>query len=408
VAKVFDAGSTQDGRPFFVMEYVEGSPMSDFCDEHRLTTRKRLKLMTQVCAGVQHAHQKALIHRDLKPTNVLVSMKDGEPVPKIIDFGIAKATDTGESGATMLTQVGVIVGTPEYMSPEQAMGEHVDTRSDVYALGVMLYELLVGRLPFESKELREGGYDSLRRKICDEDPPRPSTRFNSLGDAKIDSAENRKTKPSALRLELRGDLDWITMRALEKDPARRYNSPSELAQDIEYYLTHRPVIARPPSVGYRAGKFIRRHRWGVGLAISVSLALIAGTIGTTVGLLRARHEAQKARAVTNHLIGIVSEVNPEKAQGREVTLTDAMDASAEKISESFYKQPELEMEIRATMATLYHELGQRQGRGAPAAGHRAGRTRAGASRSFHHRCSRQARTHLDGCRAIRRGRERDA
>ena len=357
VAKVFDAGSTPDGRPFFVMEYVEGLPLSQFCDENRLTMRQRLELFQQICAGVQHAHQKALIHRDLKPSNVLVSFQEGEPAPKIIDFGIAKATTAEGSDETMLTQVGVIIGTPEYMSPEQAMGQPVDTRSDVYALGVMLYELMVGRLPFESKELREGGFDSLRRKISEEDPPRPSTRFQSLGDARFDSAQARKTEPAALQRELRGDLDWITMKALEKEAARRYSSPAALATDIEYHLSYRPVTARPPSARYRAGKFIRRHRWGVALAISLSLALIAGTIGTTVGLLRARHETQKARAVTDHLIGMVSQANPEKGEGRKVTVADAMDASAGTIGESFKGQPELEMEVRATMAVLYHELG---------------------------------------------------
>jgi serine/threonine protein kinase len=357
VAKVFDAGSTPDGRPFFVMEYVEGSPMSQFCDEHRMSMRKRLDLFQQVCAGVQHAHQKALIHRDLKPSNVLVALQDGEPVPKIIDFGIAKATRSEMTDETMLTRVGVVVGTPEYMSPEQAMGQHVDTRTDVYSLGVMLYELLVGRLPFESKELLEGGYDSLRKKICEVDPPRPSTRFHSLGEGRNDSAENRKTEPSTLQRELKGDLDWITMKALEKDAARRYSSPAALAQDIEYHLSYRPVLARPPSRRYRSAKFIRRHRWGVALGISVSLALIAGTIGTTVGLLRARQETFKARAVTNHLITMVSEANPEKAQGRQVTVQDALNASNESIGESFAGQPELEMEVRSTMGTLYHELG---------------------------------------------------
>jgi non-specific serine/threonine protein kinase/serine/threonine-protein kinase len=358
VAKVFDAGSTPGGRPFFVMEYVTGSPMTHFCDESRLTTRQRLELFQHVCGGVQHAHQKALIHRDLKPSNVLVSLQDGEPAPKIIDFGIAKATGQQLTEETMHTQMGVIIGTPEYMSPEQARGQHVDTRSDVYSLGVMLYELLVGKRPFESKGLREDGYDSIRRKICNEDPPRPSTRFHSLGDARSDSATNRQTDPSTLLRELKGDLDWITMKAMEKEPARRYVSPAELAADIESYLGHRPVTARPPSMGYRAGKFIRRHRWGVALVFSLAVALIAGMIGTAVGLVRARHETRKARALTNHLVNILSEANPEKALGRQVTVQEAMDASSQTVAQSFEGEPELEMEVRSTMALVYHELGE--------------------------------------------------
>jgi non-specific serine/threonine protein kinase/serine/threonine-protein kinase len=322
VAKVFDAGSTPGGRPFFVMEYVTGSPMTHFCDESRLTTRQRLELFQHVCGGVQHAHQKALIHRDLKPSNVLVSLQDGEPAPKIIDFGIAKATGQQLTEETMHTQMGVIIGTPEYMSPEQARGQHVDTRSDVYSLGVMLYELLVGKRPFESKGLREDGYDSIRRKICNEDPPRPSTRFHALGDARSDSATNRHTDPSTLQRELKGDLDWITMKAMEKEPARRYVSPAELAADIESYLGHRPVTARPPSMGYRAGKFIRRHRWGVALVFSLAVALIAGMIGTAVAV------------------------------------QEAMDASSQTVAQSFEGEPELEMEVRSTMALVYHELGE--------------------------------------------------
>jgi len=357
VAKVFDAGSTPGGRPFFVMEYVVGAPMTEFCDEHRMPLNARLKLFQLVCEGVQHAHQKALIHRDLKPSNVLVSLQDGEPVPKIIDFGIAKATDQALTDETMHTQVGMVIGTPEYMSPEQARGEPVDTRSDVYSLGVMLYELTVGKLPFEFKELRAGGFDSLRKKISDEDPPRPSTRYHSLGDERSSSAETRRTDPNTLQRELRGDLDWITMKALEKTPPRRYISPTQLANDIQAHLDHRPVLARPPSAHYRAGKFVRRHLWGVVVVVSLSLALIAGTIGTGVGFVRARRETQKALAVTDHLKNTLSEANPENARGREVTVLEAMSAADETLADSFADQPALEMEVRATMAVVYHEMG---------------------------------------------------
>jgi non-specific serine/threonine protein kinase/serine/threonine-protein kinase len=358
VAKVFDAGFTPGGRPFFVMEYVTGVPITRYCDDHRLTTRERLKLFQQVCGGVQHAHHKTIIHRDLKPSNVLVAQQDGDPLPKIIDFGIAKATGLQPGEETMHTQLGVIIGTPEYMSPEQALGEDVDTRTDVYALGVMLYEMLVGELPFDSEGLRKGGYDSLRRKICEEEPLRPSTRFRSLGDGRSSGlAESRHTDPSTLQRDLRRDLDWVTMKTLEKDRARRYSSPAELAADVQRHLDHLPVTARPPSVSYRTGKFVRRHRWGVAAGILLCLALIAGTIGTAVGLVRATHETQKARAVTDHLVGILSEANPEKAQGRSVTVQEAMDASSQKVAESFVGQPALEMEVRVTMALVYHEMG---------------------------------------------------
>jgi serine/threonine protein kinase/tetratricopeptide (TPR) repeat protein len=360
VAKVLDAGSTPGGRPFFVMEYVPGEPITRFCDENRLTTRKRLELFQRVCEGVQHAHQKAIIHRDLKPSNVLVSAQNGTPVPKIIDFGIAKAIDQKLTDETMLTQMGVLIGTPEYMSPEQAQltGQNVDTRSDVYSLGVMLYELLVGKLPFESKELREAGYEGIRRKICEEDPMTPSHRFGTLGDMRGESADNRQTDPSTLGRELAGDLDWVTMKALEKDPDRRYGSPMDLAADVQCFLENRPVQARPPSVGYRASKFVRRHRWGVALAASLTVALIAGTVGTAVGLVRARKETRKARAVTDYLVNALSEANPEKAQGREITVREALEASGQKVAEAFAKQPELEMEVRATIAQVHHDLAQ--------------------------------------------------
>jgi non-specific serine/threonine protein kinase/serine/threonine-protein kinase len=249
VAKVFDAGATPEGRPYFAMEYVKGVPITTHCDRHRLSNAERLKLFMQVCEGVQHAHQKAIIHRDLKPSNVLVSIQDGKAVPKIIDFGVAKATAQRLTEKTVFTQLGVLIGTPEYMSPEQAemTEQDVDTRTDVYSLGVMLYELLVGALPFDPKELRSGGYDGIRRKIREEDPPRPSTRLSTLGDRSAESAKCRQVDLPSLQRQLRGDLDWITMKALEKDRTRRYGSPMELAADVERHLEHRPVLASPPS-----------------------------------------------------------------------------------------------------------------------------------------------------------------
>ncbi|NIQ89492.1 MAG: protein kinase, partial [Pseudomonas stutzeri] len=230
---------------------------------------ERLELFVEVCDGVQHAHQKGIIHRDIKPSNVLVTVQDDRPVPKIIDFGVAKATEQRLTEKTVFTELGQLIGTPEYMSPEQAemTGLDIDTRTDVYSLGVLLYELLVGALPFETRSLREGGFDAIRRKICQDDPSRPSTRVSSLGaDASNECARCRRTDVGALRKSLTGDLDWITMKALEKDRTRRYETPSAMAQDISRHLRNEPVLAGPPSAGYRLSKFVRRHRAVVGAA----------------------------------------------------------------------------------------------------------------------------------------------
>jgi WD40 repeat protein/serine/threonine protein kinase len=277
IAKVYDAGSTPRGRPYFAMEHVQGVPITEHCDRHKLTNRERLDLFMQVCEGVQHAHHKAVIHRDLKPGNVLVSIRDGQPVPKIIDFGVAKAVSHKLTEQTMHTQLGVMIGTPAYMSPEQAemTGQDIDTRTDVYALGMMLYELLVGALPFDQKEFREAGFEAIVRKIREDQPPRPSTRLSTLGEHSHQSARRRRTELPALRRELSGDLDWITLKALEKDRTRRYSSPQDLAADIERYLTDRPVLASPPSAAYRAKKFVKRHTWGVAAAAIGLLVLIA-------------------------------------------------------------------------------------------------------------------------------------
>ncbi len=267
IAKVFDAGETDEGHPYFVMEYVQGIPITAYCDQYRLTTQERLELFSHVCEGVQHAHQKAIIHRDLKPSNILVAIQDAVPVPKIIDFGVAKATAQSLTERTMYTELGMLIGTPEYMSPEQAemSGQNVDTRTDVYSLGAILYELLVGALPFDPKELRRAGFDEIRRKIREQDPPKPSTKVSTMGEDSTTQAHNRRMERPALIRQLKGDLDWITMKALEKDRTRRYGSPAELAADIDRYLHHQPIVARPPSTVYKAKKFVRRHRVGVGV-----------------------------------------------------------------------------------------------------------------------------------------------
>jgi len=295
IAKVFDAGATPEGRPYFVMEYVPGLPITKYCDKLRLTLHDRLALFTQVCEGVQHAHQKAIIHRDLKPSNVLISEVDQKPVPKIIDFGLAKAAGARLGEATLYTEVGGVVGTPDYMSPEQSDSteRNIDTRTDVYSLGVILYELLVGALPFSSRQ-SEAGTPAMLEKIRSEEPTLPSAKFKALGPSSHESAAKRQEEPQALRRRLRGELDWITVKALEKERSRRYGSPSELSADIQRYLKNEAVLAGPPSTSYRAGKFIRRHRFGVGVAAAAVLLLIAFAVTMAVQARRIAKERDRA------------------------------------------------------------------------------------------------------------------
>jgi len=340
IAKVFDAGSTPEGRPYFVMEYVAGVPITERCDNHRLTTRQRLDLFVEVCEGVQHAHQKTIIHRDLKPSNVLVGLQDNKLCPKIIDFGLAKATVQPLTETSMYTQVGTIIGTPDYMSPEQAglTVQDVDTRTDVYSLGVILYELLVGALPFDQHELRKAGYEGMRQKLLGEDPPSPSKRLSSLGDRSAASAANRGTDSAVLERQLKGDLDWITMKAIEKDRTRRYGSPSELAADIRRHLSNEPVLARPPSVRYRAGKFMLRHRLGVVVSVAAVLLLIAlaGTMGIQARRIarerdRANQEARLSDRIQSFLIGLFQVSNPSQSRGNTITARELLDNGAHEI-----------------------------------------------------------------------------
>ena len=296
IARVFDAGSTAQGRPYFAMEYVDGIPITDYCDRHRLDPKQRIELFRTVCSAVQHAHQKGIIHRDLKPSNILVRVEAGRPVPKVIDFGISKATSQRLTEKTLFTQRGQWVGTPEYMSPEQAEagGLDIDTRTDVYSLGVVLYELLVGAKPFDPATLRRAGFDEVRRVIREEEPPKPSTRFTSLGDDSSTAARNRRVEPEALQRVLRGDLDAIAMKALEKDRTLRYGSPQELSEDIGRFLNDEPVSATPPSALYRTRKFVRRHRLAVAAATAVAAAVLAGS---AVALWQARiAHLERARA----------------------------------------------------------------------------------------------------------------
>jgi eukaryotic-like serine/threonine-protein kinase len=289
IAKVFDAGTTSSGRPYFVMELVRGIKMTDYCDQNRLSPQDRLSLFIQVCHAIQHAHQKGIIHRDLKPSNILVTLHDGVPVPKVIDFGIAKAVEGRLSDKTIYTELHQFIGTPTYMSPEQAemSGLDIDTRTDIYSLGVLLYELLTGRTPFEFRELIQSGLDEIRRRIREVEPPRPSTRLSTLARADLDTvARARGVESLRLRTLLRGDLDWIVMKCLEKDRTRRYDTPNSLAGDLERHLAHEPVLACPPSSTYRLRKFVRRHRLGVSAILGVVGALAIGLIGTTLALRR--------------------------------------------------------------------------------------------------------------------------
>jgi len=298
IAKVLDAGATDTGRPYFVMELVKGVPITGYCDKLNMPFRERLNLFIQVCSAVQHAHQKGIIHRDIKPSNILVTHFDDKPVPKVIDFGIAKATQQKLTEHTMFTQFGQFMGTPAYMSPEQAdpLGLDIDTRSDIYSLGVLLYELLSGATPFEIKTLRAAAFDEMRRIIREQDPPRPSTRLSTLGNDLLAVAKKRGVEPKKLGTVLRGDLDWIIMKALEKDRTRRYETATDFARDIQRYLNQEAVAAGPPSATYRMRKFVRRHRTGVAAAAVAALTL--ASFAATMAVQANRIAAERDRA--NH------------------------------------------------------------------------------------------------------------
>ncbi len=365
IARVFGAGTSTDGRPFIAMEMVKGVPIDEFCDRHRLDLKQRLELFLKVCDGVQHAHQKAIIHRDLKPSNILVTRQDGGPLPKIIDFGLAKALGHRLSEGTMFTRVGEVMGTPEFMSPEQAdpRGEDVDTRADVYALGMVLYLLLVGALPFDRKVLREAGIVEFQKLITTRDPPRPSQMVSRLGATADPTADRRRLSSSALSAALQGDLDWIVMKALEKSPDRRYSSVEAFAADIRRHLSDHAVEARPPSPVDRARKFVRRHTLEVAAVGIVLLALIAGALLATVGFLRARAaqreatlQAESANRVTEYLVQLFEVSDPGVARGRTITTREILDRGRDQVA-GLEAEPRIKGRLEHTMGRVYTNLG---------------------------------------------------
>ena len=371
IAKVLDAGVTDGGRPYFVMELVRGIPIDEYCDRFRLTVRERIELFVQLCQAVQHAHQKGIIHRDLKPTNVLVAEQDGVPLPKIIDFGIAKATGHSPLAAPLLTSQGMAPGTLAYMSPEQAEGLDldVDTRADIYSLGIMLYQVLAGQVPLDP---REKGVAPFLAQLIARDAPLPplASRIPSADEGERIAAA-RGTTVGALRAALRGDIAWVIMKAMEKDRSRRYDTANGLGMELRRVLDDEPVLARPPSAAYRAGKFVRRHR-GVVAAMGVAaLALAAGTAAATAGMIRARAaqqvaqeaearaaiEAGTARQVSDFLIELFEVNEPGTARGSAVTAREILDRGARRVERELAGEPLVQARMLAAMGTVYQGLG---------------------------------------------------
>ncbi|MHC5114449.1 MAG: tetratricopeptide repeat protein [Planctomycetota bacterium] len=367
IARILDAGATDRGRPYFVMEYVPGIPIVEYCDHRRLDTVERLRLFVQVCHAIQHAHQKGVIHRDLKPSNILVTEDDGRALPKVIDFGVAKATSRPLGMATVHTELGRMIGTPEYMSPEQAVRTpmDVDTRSDVYSLGVVLYELLSGDRPFE---LSNKTLDEIQREIREVEPGPPSTRATRPGERAAVAARQRGTNPTALARQLRGELDWITLMALHKAPPRRYQTPLALADDIERHVRHEPVRASPPSTTYRLAKFARRHALAVGAASIVMTIVIVLVTFYTVRLAneherasraaeRALREARTAEQVTEFLVGLFRVADPGESRGSSITARELLDMGAQRITEELDGQPVVQARLLNTIGRVYLNLG---------------------------------------------------
>jgi len=356
IARVFEAGSTSEGRPYFAMEWIQGIPITQYCDQNALSPLERLELFLPVCHAVHHAHQKGIIHRDLKPSNILVAVFDNRPIPKVIDFGLAKALATPDDQRTYFTSHGQIVGTIEYMSPEQASANHsaIDTRSDLYSLGIILYELLSGATPFDKRRLREAGWKEMIRIVKEETPPRPSTRLSSI-DSPANVAALRKTDPHRLSVLLRGELDWIVMKAIEKQSNRRYESVLHLADDLNRFLRSETVLARPPSTFYSVSKFANRHRVALVFSSMILFTLIAGVIGTTFGMLRAIRSQNRAEQASLEALGLrsIAEHNSARATAAALASERARNAEREQRDRADAQADELAAALKESQALLY-------------------------------------------------------
>jgi eukaryotic-like serine/threonine-protein kinase len=383
IAKVLDVGATDTGRPYFVMELVRGIKVTDYCDQNNLSTRERLELFIKVCQAIQHAHQKGIIHRDIKPSNILVTVNDGVAVPKVIDFGIAKATQGRLTDKTLFTAFEQFIGTPAYMSPEQAVmtSLDIDTRSDIYSLGVLLYELLTGKTPFDANALLQAGLDAMRRTIREVEPLKPSARVSTMLDAeRATTASHHQTEPPKLIHLLKGDLDWIVMKCLEKDRGRRYETANGLAADIQRHLNTEPVVARPPSKLYEFQKSVHRHKFGFAAATAVALVLLIGvTVSTWQAIratravreqvrLRQQAEADKKKAQTEaarseqtaqFLRDMLDGVGPSAALGRDTTmLREILNKTAERADKDLTNQPLVEADLQNTIGWAYGAIGE--------------------------------------------------
>jgi serine/threonine protein kinase len=376
IAKVHDAGTTKNGRPFFVMELVKGKPITNYCDERQWSTRDRLKIFAEVCSAINHAHQKGIIHRDIKPSNVMVTLHGDKPVVKVIDFGIAKATQGKLTDKTVFTRFEQFIGTPVYMSPEQASmsGVDVDTRSDIYALGILLYELLTGKPPFDAKSLASAGYEEIRRIIREVEPPRPSSRLSTVaGEERTIIARARQVEPDKLKHLVEPDLDWIVMKAIEKDRTRRYETANGLALDIQRFLADEPVSATPPSAGYQFRKFARRNK----VALRVAAVLAAATAVSTWQAIRARsaetlagerltqvtaerdqtaQARDEAEAVTQFLREVFHSPDPSR-DGRTITVVEKLDQAARQLDAGLSLHPDRRAVLRVALADTYGAIG---------------------------------------------------
>lgn len=366
IAKVFDAGVTDNGRPFFAMELVKGLPITSYCDDRQLGTRERLALFADVCAAINHAHQKGVIHRDIKPSNIMVTLLGDKPVVKVIDFGIAKAIEGKLTEKTLFTRFEQFIGTPVYMSPEQAdpCVLDVDTRSDIYALGILLYELLAGRPPFDAKSLTSAGFEEIRRIIREVEPPKPSSRISTAtDDERAQLARFRHIEPEKLHRLVDPDLDWIVMKAIEKDRSRRYETASAFAQDIAHFLADKPVSATPPSAGYQLRKFAHRHKAALWITAGIAAVLVAATAVSIWEAVRATHERDEkelarrdAEAISAFLVDAFQSPDPAR-DGRTVTVAETLDHATQKLETDLASQPAQRAKLQTALGSTYRVLG---------------------------------------------------